>query len=93
MNTATIPVYISEVSRPKHRGRNFAFGQAILIAGVAISYWIDYGLSFVNSQASWVRVLLLEIHIQVFRHIIPEVPNRISMFLRHLDYSDAKRPP
>lgn len=40
MNTASIPVYNTEVSRPKHRGRDLAFGQAILVAGIAISYWI-----------------------------------------------------
>lgn len=53
MNTATIPVYNSEVSRPKNRGRDLAFGQAMLIAGVAVSYWFDYGLSFVNSDINW----------------------------------------
>ena len=39
MNTASIPVYNSEVSRPKHRGRDLAFGQAMLIGGIALSYW------------------------------------------------------
>lgn len=69
MNTATIPVYNSEVSRPKNRGRDLAFGQSMLIAGVAISYWfgmsqfsteqtsyityLDYGLSFINSDVNW----------------------------------------
>ena len=40
MNTASIPVYNTEVSRPKYRGRDLAFGQAMLVAGIAISYWI-----------------------------------------------------
>ncbi|KAF8588744.1 general substrate transporter [Ramaria rubella] len=53
MNTATIPVYNSEISRPKHRGRDLATGQSMLIAGVAFSYWFDYGLSFVNSDINW----------------------------------------
>jgi len=53
MNTASIPVYNSEVSRPKHRGRDLAFGQAMLIAGIAISYWIDYGFSFLDSAVNW----------------------------------------
>lgn len=49
MNTATIPVYNSEVSRPRNRGRDLAFGQAMLIAGVAISYW--FGMSSVEFQS------------------------------------------
>ncbi|KIJ32004.1 hypothetical protein M422DRAFT_185129 [Sphaerobolus stellatus SS14] len=53
MNTASIPVYNSEISRPKHRGRDLAFGQAMLIGGIALSYWLDYGLSFVDSDLSW----------------------------------------
>lgn len=40
MNTATIPVYSSEISRTKHRGKDLAFGQAMLTAGIACSYWI-----------------------------------------------------
>ncbi|KAF8518116.1 hypothetical protein BU17DRAFT_66556 [Hysterangium stoloniferum] len=53
MNTATIPVYNSEVSRPKNRGRDLAFGQAMLIGGIAFSYWFDYGMSFVDSDINW----------------------------------------
>ncbi|KAF8507657.1 general substrate transporter [Gautieria morchelliformis] len=53
MNSATIPVYNSEVSRTKNRGRDLAIGQAMLIAGLALSYWFDYGLSFINSDANW----------------------------------------
>lgn len=52
MNTASIPVYNSEVSRPKHRGRDLAFGQAMLIAGLAISYWIGAYICMCDSFTS-----------------------------------------
>ena len=48
MNTATIPVYNTEISRTTNRGRDLAFGQAMLIAGLTISYW--FGVQFCLSQ-------------------------------------------
>ncbi|KAF8497322.1 general substrate transporter [Gautieria morchelliformis] len=53
MNSATIPVYNSEISSPKHRGRDLAIGQTTLMGGIWISYLVDYGLSYFNSDANW----------------------------------------
>jgi hypothetical protein len=48
MNSATIPVYNTEISRPKYRGRDLAIGQAMLIAGLTLSYWFGMQLFFLR---------------------------------------------
>jgi hypothetical protein len=37
MNSATIPVYNSEISRPKYRGRDLAIGLTTLMGGLCVS--------------------------------------------------------
>ncbi|KAL0140801.1 general substrate transporter [Mucor lusitanicus] len=53
MNTATIPVYQAELSPPKSRGAHVAFEASLLTVGVAIAYWLEYGLYFVEGDFAW----------------------------------------
>lgn len=53
MNTATIPVYQSEISPPKSRGAHVCFECALLVVGVGIAYWLEYGLHFVGGEIAW----------------------------------------
>lgn len=53
MNTATIPVYQSEISPPKSRGAHVCFECALLVVGVGIAYWLEYGLYFVGGEIAW----------------------------------------
>jgi sugar porter (SP) family MFS transporter len=53
MNTATIPVWQSEMSKPENRGRLVNLEGAIIAVGTFIAYWLDFGLSFVNSSIQW----------------------------------------
>lgn len=53
MNTATIPVYQAELSPPKERGKHVAFSTTLLVVGVAIAYWLEYGLYFVHGDFAW----------------------------------------
>ncbi|OAL53129.1 general substrate transporter [Pyrenochaeta sp. DS3sAY3a] len=43
MNTSTIPVFVSECSPAKHRGRAVAVQLSIVIFGTVVAYWLDYG--------------------------------------------------
>ncbi|OAL03658.1 general substrate transporter [Phaeosphaeriaceae sp. SRC1lsM3a] len=43
MNTSTIPMYVSECSPAKHRGRSVAIQLSIVIFGTVVAYWLDYG--------------------------------------------------
>ncbi|KAJ5570329.1 sugar transporter STL1 [Penicillium hispanicum] len=53
MDTATIPVWQSECSRAHNRGFLVCFEGAIIAVGTFIAYWIDFGLSYVESSAQW----------------------------------------
>ncbi|PYH94489.1 sugar transporter STL1 [Aspergillus ellipticus CBS 707.79] len=53
MDTATIPVWQSECSRSHNRGFLVCFEGAIIAVGTFIAYWIDFGLSYVNSSVQW----------------------------------------
>ncbi|KAJ9634208.1 hypothetical protein H2199_009092 [Coniosporium tulheliwenetii] len=53
LNTATIPVWHSELMKPTLRGRGLSIELAINIFGVMLSYWTDYGMSFVDNEAQF----------------------------------------
>ncbi|KAH3669255.1 hypothetical protein OGAPHI_001376 [Ogataea philodendri] len=61
MNTATIPVWHSEICKAHNRGRELSIELAINIFGVMSSYWVDYGMSFVNSPAQFRFPICLQI--------------------------------
>ena len=42
----------------KQRGPEIAFQCVILIWGVAIAYWVDFGFTRLTTQVSWVRLWL-----------------------------------
>ncbi|KAJ9639439.1 hypothetical protein H2199_006472 [Coniosporium tulheliwenetii] len=78
LNTATIPVWHSELMKPSSRGRGLSIELAITVAGVMISYWTDYGMSYVNNEAQFrfpiafqIFFALLTIALIVF---LPESP-------------------
>ncbi|KAK3715511.1 hypothetical protein LTR37_006999 [Vermiconidia calcicola] len=52
--SATVPTYMSETTiDKKERGPQVAIQAIYLINGVALAYWIDFGMVQLNSQASW----------------------------------------
>jgi MFS family permease len=53
MNTATVPVYQSEISPPKSRGAHVCFECALIVVGIGIAYWLEYGLHFVGGEVAW----------------------------------------
>lgn len=53
INSSTVPTYQSEMARPEIRGRLLSAQGTVTILGLCIAYWLDYGLSFVESPAQW----------------------------------------
>ncbi|KAI9168093.1 Sugar transporter STL1 [Paramyrothecium foliicola] len=43
INTSTVPIYVSECSPAKNRGRSVAIQLSIVIFGTVVAYWLDYG--------------------------------------------------
>lgn len=78
MNTATIPVYQAELSPPKSRGAHVAFEASLLTVGVAIAYWLEYGLYFVPGEFAWRFPLAFQMVFAIIlgtaSFILPESP-------------------
>jgi MFS family permease len=53
LNTSTVPIWQSECSQSHRRGQMVMVEGALITGGICISYWIDFGFSFINNQASW----------------------------------------
>lgn len=41
--SSTVPVWTSEISKAKNRGRTVAIELTIVLSGNVTAYWIDYG--------------------------------------------------
>ncbi|WVQ86255.1 hypothetical protein IAT38_008423 [Cryptococcus sp. DSM 104549] len=52
-NTATIPSWVAETSKAHNRGFLICMEASTVAVGTVIAYWIDFGLSFVDSSVSW----------------------------------------
>lgn len=67
INTATVPVWQAECSRPHQRGPIMAFETSLVPAGVMMSYWIDFGLSYADpNQAAWRFPIALQLVFAIF---------------------------
>lgn len=53
INTATAPVWQTETSQVKWRGKLVVLEMILNIAGFSISNWMTYGFSFVEGPVSW----------------------------------------
>lgn len=53
INTATAPVWQTETSAIKWRGKLVVIELILNIAGFSVSNWVTYGFSFVGGPTSW----------------------------------------
>lgn len=78
MNTSTVPVWHSETTKAHNRGRALGIELAINIFGVMLSYWVDYGMSFVLNPAQFRAPIALQMAFAVGTVILilfcPESP-------------------
>ncbi|RUS28736.1 general substrate transporter [Jimgerdemannia flammicorona] len=66
MLSMVVPLYQSEISPPEIRGSLVALQQLAITVGILISFWIDYGTQYIDSDVSWRLPLLLQIIAGVF---------------------------
>lgn len=78
MNSSVIPTWQSELVHAKTRGRDLVFETGILIAGVALSFWMGYLTNFTDSSFQWrfpIAVqLIFAIAVFVAIMFLPETP-------------------
>lgn len=71
-------VWHSELMEAKNRGRGLAIELAINIFGVMLSYWVDYGMSYVSNDAQFRFPIALQILFAVVTFlgvaVLPESP-------------------
>lgn len=61
LNTSTVPMWQSECSKSHRRGQLVMVEGALISGGICISYWIDFGCSFLDNQAAWRLPIALQI--------------------------------
>lgn len=67
INTATVPVWQAECTKPHLRGPIMAMETSLVIAGVMVSYWIDFGLSYAEpSPAAWRFPIAFQLVFSIF---------------------------
>ncbi|KAM0786056.1 hypothetical protein ACM66B_006867 [Microbotryomycetes sp. NB124-2] len=92
MNTATIPTWHAETAKSHNRGVLVCIEAAMISTGTAISYWIDYGFSFISSSVSWRVPIALQVVFAIglltMIHFLPESPRWL---VAHGDLAEAQR--
>ncbi|ORZ23566.1 general substrate transporter [Absidia repens] len=78
MITATVPVYQSEIAPPQSRGANICFECTLLVVGMSIAYWLEFGLFFVGGEFAWRFPLAFQLVFAIIllfgTFILPETP-------------------
>lgn len=86
-DTLRIAVWHSELMKAESRGQSLAIELAINIFGVMLSYWVDYGMSFVKSESQFRFPLGLQILFAIATFIgivfLPESPRWLIAHDRH----------
>ncbi|KAL3476983.1 hypothetical protein BJX99DRAFT_270140 [Aspergillus californicus] len=87
LNTSTIPVWHSELSKASSRGTGLAIELVINIFGVMTAYWVDYGMSYVNNESQFRFPIALQILFAIVTFfgvlILPESPRWLIAHDRH----------
>ncbi|KAJ5917863.1 hypothetical protein N7454_010238 [Penicillium verhagenii] len=75
INTACAPIWQSETSQSRWRGRLVTFEMMMNIAGYATVNWINYGLSFVGGAVAWrLPIALQAIFLIILWSTVPWLP-------------------
>lgn len=89
MNTATVPVFQSEISPPQSRGAHVCFECCLLVVGIGMAYWLEFGLYYVNGDIAWRFPLAFQAFFGVIllagTFILPETPRWLVAHGHHQD--------
>jgi MFS family permease len=82
-NTATVPTWVAETSKAHNRGFLICLEGSAVAVGTVIAYWIDFGLSYVDTSVSWRFPIALQIFFALLLAagvlVLPESPRWLIM--------------
>lgn len=88
LNTATAPVWQTETSQAKWRGKLVVIELITNIAGFSLSNWVTYGLSYAGGSIAWRLPLALQLlFIVVLFATVPWLPESPRWLIAH-EYED-----
>ncbi|KAJ5516460.1 Major facilitator superfamily domain general substrate transporter [Penicillium freii] len=84
MNTSTVPTWQSESAKAHDRGKMVMIEGMLITGGITLSYWINYGMSFIgDKEVAWRFPLAFQITfaVVIFCSILnlPESPRWLVM--------------
>ncbi len=84
LNTSTVPTWQSECSKSHRRGQLVMVEGALITGGICLSYWLDFGFSFLEpSSISWRFPIAFQIVfaliIMAFILELPESPRWLTL--------------
>ncbi|KAL2871155.1 sugar porter family MFS transporter [Aspergillus lucknowensis] len=86
-NTATTPLWVSELVPAKTRGRHIAIEGNLIAFGIVIAYYFNIGMSYASGQVQWRLVIAFQLVIILFQvvwtYMLPESPRWLSACGRH----------
>ena len=84
INTATAPVWQSETSQMKWRGKLVVIELILNIAGFSLSNWVTYGLSFASGPVSWRFPIAFQlVFILILFATVPWLPESPRWLIAH----------
>ena len=82
IDSSTVPMYQSELSKKEWRGRLVSWEIFFIGIGIVLAYWIDYGFSFNESHASWRTPIAIQLIFAIVVIIVvygcPESPRWLA---------------
>lgn len=80
--TSVVPIWQSETTPAKLRGRMIAVQLSMLIVGIVVAYWIDYGMSLKESSIQWRFPIAFQVvfafALIAFCIVLPESPRWLA---------------
>lgn len=81
-NTATTPLWVSELVPAKNRGRHVAIEGNLIAFGIVIAYYFNIGMSYTSGGVQWRLVIAFQVVFIFFQvlwtYLLPESPRWLS---------------
>ncbi|KAI5235199.1 putative Myo-inositol transporter 1 [Aureobasidium subglaciale] len=82
IDSSTVPMYQSELSRPEWRGRQVSWEVLFVGVGIVLAYWIDYGFSYIDGPVSWRTPIAIQLVFAIIITVLvwglPESPRWLA---------------